>query len=303
MAVNLAMESPRSHWRLKILGDNHRARFFRERWQLLNPARLLSGSSTGSTTGVTAYLVVVPVNQRGTLVADLLTAGHPVIVEPPLTTTLQEALELFALAERHGAALRVIALRRTEPDYLAATMALAPGRIGSPVGIRWYAAEYAVWADAAAADYRRGETFALAAPPLFDQLAGLVTAEPRTVRAVAYPAEDGFAIEVTFTDGCQARLEIRRMARVALRTGWMIEGTTGSYHHGKLITTTADGELVDESITTEAFAIDPVQELETAGTLTSMSAEEQRRGLFSAGLYEAAARSLLTGQPVEWNSL
>lgn len=293
------MEFPQLDWRLKIVGDNHRARFFRERWQLLHPARLIDEASTG----VTAHLVVVPVDQRGTLVADLLRSGHPVIVEPPLAETMREARELFALSEHSGVPLRIIALRRTEPDYLAATAAFRSERIGTPIGIRWHAAEYAVWADVAAADYRRGETLALVGPPLFDQLGGLVTAGPRTVRATAYPAEDGFAVEVAFTDGCQARLEIRRMARAALRTGWMIEGTTGAYHHGKLITTTADGELVDESVITETLATDSVQELDRTTVLTRMTAAEQQRCLLAVGLYEATARSLSTGQPVDWNSL
>lgn len=294
MAFGITMQS---EWRLTIVGDGHRGRFYRERWQLLNPARLKDDSPAQ------VALITTPVTERGRFIADLLKAGHAVIVEPPLAPTIQEARALLALADSHQLALQVISLRRTESDYLAACAALATGRIGSPVAIRWQAAEYAVWADAAANDYRRGETFSITGPPLFDQLAGLVTAAPRTVQARNYPAEDGFAVELSFEDGCQARLEVRRMARAALRTGWMIEGTTGAYHHRKLFTTTADGELVDETVPFEPPALDPIQELEAMTTIAPMAPAEQERCLWSVRLYEAAMQSLQSGEPVDWNSL
>lgn len=293
MAFGITMQSG---WRLTIAGDGHRARFYRERWQLLNPARLIEDGPAE------VVLVTTPVAERGPFIADLLKAGHALIVEPPLAPTIQEARTLLELADRRRLALRVIGLRRMEPDYLAACAALTSGRVGSPVAIRWQAAEYAVWADAAAKDYCRGETFAMAGPPLFDQLAGLVTAAPRTVQARNYPAEDGFAVELSFEDGCQARLEVRRMARAALRTGWMIEGTSGAYHHRKLFTTTADGELVDENVLFEPPALDPIQELEAMTTIAPMTTVEQQRCLWLVQLYEAAALSLQTGEPIEWNS-
>lgn len=286
-----------SEWRLAIVGDNHRARFYRERWQLLHPARLVDDELAQ------VVLVTTPVVERGAFIADLITAGHAVIVEPPLAPTLQEARTLLQLADNRGVALRVIALRRTETDYLAACAALASDRVGPPVAIRWQAAEYSVWADTAAKEYRRGETFATTGPPLFDQLAGLMTAAPRTIQTRNYPVEDGFAVDITFENGCEARLEVRRMARAALRTGWMIEGTTGAYHHRKLFTTTSDGELVDENVPFETPPLDPIQELDAMLTIAAMTAAEQQRCLWSVRLYEAAARSLQTGAPVEWNSL
>lgn len=297
MTVNAPQAAARTDWRLVIIGDNHRARYFRERWQLVHPARLDDRSPPEVT------FVALPLDQRGTLVEELLAAGKTVLVEPPLAASIMEARALLECAAAHHAVIRVIGVRRTEADYQSASAALASGRIGMPIAIRWLAAEYAVWADTAAATYRRGETFSLTSPALFDQLAGWLTEAPHSVRAVGFPAEDGFAVDITFANGCHARIEVRRMARAMLRTGWMIEGTDGAYHHGKLITTTADGELVDEVVTVTNPIIDSVLELDAMPTVLPMSATEQQRALLCVGLYEAAARSLATGQPVAWDAL
>ena len=297
MTVNAPQAAAQLGWRLAIHGDHHRARYFRERWQLVNPSRL------DALTPPVVTLVALPVDQRGSLVAKLLTAGQAVLVEPPLAHSMTAARELLELAITHHAALRVVGLRRTEADYQAATAALASGRIGTPVAFRWQAAEYAVWADSAAATYRRGETFALAGPPLFDQLAGWLTEAPQMVRACEFPAEDGFAVDFAFASGCHARIEVRRMARATFRSGWMIEGTSGAYHHEKLITTTADGELVDEVVTVAAPHSDPVLELEAMSHVLPMSASDQQRAVLCVGLYEATARSLATGEPVAWDTL
>lgn len=297
MTVNAPLAAARPDWRLAIVGDNHRARYFRERWQLVDPARLDHPTPPDVT------FVAIPLDQRGTLVEELLAAGQSVLVEPPLAATVTAARELLTLAASHKASFRIIGLHRTEADYQAANTALASGRIGTPLAFRWHAAEYAVWADTAAATYRRGETFALAAPSLFDQLAGWMTETPSSVRANSFPAEDGFAVDVTFPNGSYARIEVRRMARAMLRTGWMIEGTNGAYHHGKLITTTADGELVDEVVTVTAPIIDPVLELDAMPAVLPMSPSEQHRALLCVGLYEAAERSLATGEPVAWDLL
>jgi predicted dehydrogenase len=297
--VGHTMETTQRGWRLAIVGEGHRRRYFQERWQLLNPARIV----TVTDKACNAVLIVAPLSTRGALVKEFLAAGLSVVVETPIAATLSETRELFALAESRQVALRMIALRQTESDYQAAQTAIASGRLGTLVSLRWQAAEYAVWAGDAAGEYRRGETLSVGSPPLFDQLTGLVTSTPRTIRGQSYAAEDGFAAEFTFEDGCEVRIELRRTARAGLRTGWIIEGTAGAYHHRKLITTTADGELVDEPVSFTPSDTDPVQELEAMESLLPMSAVEQHRCLQTAGLFEAVQRSIATGQPIEWASL
>ena len=319
------METVQPHWRLAIAGLGYRGHYFWERWRLLNPQRVVafadddvSGRQSVGATAIpvvslaelishpgdgTAVLVTVPLAQRGTLIADCLSARLSVLVEPPLATTLAEARRLFELAQFRGVAMRVIGLRRSEPDFLAANAAISTGRLGSITAFRWYTAEYAVWAGDAAAAYRRDETLSVAGPPIFDQLAGLTNAIPQTVFACAFPAEDGFSAEITFDDGSTARIELRRTARVAMRTGWMIEGDAGAYHHRRIITTTADGELVDEAVAQSIVSPDPLTELEAMDVLSPMTTKEERRCLMTAGLIEAVPRSIASGGPVRWDGL
>ena len=51
--------------------------------------------------------VAVPTEQHFHVARDLLTAGVSVLVEKPMTPTLDEARTLFAIARRSGAALQV----------------------------------------------------------------------------------------------------------------------------------------------------------------------------------------------------
>ncbi len=317
--VSIDMGMSRQSWRLAIAGLNLRGHFFRERWQLLNPGRVVAladdviNSSSmpvvrvseliNRPTNCTAVLVALPVWDRGSLIAELLSAGLSVLVEPPIATSRAEALALFELAHARDVALRVVALRRSEPDFHAAASALGTGRLGRLDALRWYAAEYAVWAGSTATQYRRSETLAVAGPPIFDQLAGLTTAEPHSVWAREFPAEDGFATDIAFQDGSTAYIELRRTARVGLRTGWIMEGAAGSYHQRRIITTTADGELVDESVTADNPSIDPLQELEAMDMLAPMSAAERSRSIVTAGLLESVRRSITTNASVAWDAL
>ncbi len=304
ITVDVDMETSQRSSRLAIAGLSHRGRYFEERWRLLRddaPGLLADGALPAHRE--TVVLLTGPLSERCAWATRLLTAGYPVVVEPPLAPTLAEAQGLLSLAKSRSVALRVIALRRIELDFLAACAALVTGRMGTPIALRWQAAEYAVWAGDGAAEYRHGETLSLSGPPLFDQLAGLTTVIPETIIGHAYPAEDGFAAEIVFADGSEARLELRRTARAALRTGWMIEGATGAYHQRKLITTTADGELVDETVPFEVPGRDPLQELAATSVLEPMSLAEQQRCLIAAGLFEAVQRSVASGKPVFWRDL
>lgn len=57
--------------------------------------------------GVDVVSVAVPTEQHYVVTRDLLEAGVAVLVEKPITPTLEEARQLFSLARRSGAALQV----------------------------------------------------------------------------------------------------------------------------------------------------------------------------------------------------
>jgi len=69
---------------------------------------------------VDAVSVVVPTDRHYAVARDFLEAGCDVLVEKPVTATIQEADELIALARRRGRILQVGHLERFNPAVLAA---------------------------------------------------------------------------------------------------------------------------------------------------------------------------------------
>ncbi len=69
---------------------------------------------------VDAVSVVTPTPHHRRVAGDLLEAGAHVLVEKPITVTVQEARELIDLAANHGRVLQVGHLERFNPAMLAA---------------------------------------------------------------------------------------------------------------------------------------------------------------------------------------
>jgi predicted dehydrogenase len=77
---------------------------------------------------VDAVVVATPTAAHAETAAPLLARGIAVLVEKPLTRTLEEADELIALSERHGATLAVGHSERFNPAVIAALPHIvAPG--------------------------------------------------------------------------------------------------------------------------------------------------------------------------------
>jgi len=68
---------------------------------------------------VDAVSVVVPTSDHFAVAGECLTHGIDVMIEKPMTATLEEADELIRLAERHGRVLQVGHLERFNPAVLA----------------------------------------------------------------------------------------------------------------------------------------------------------------------------------------
>lgn len=66
-----------------------------------------------------AASVAVPTSDHATVASELLSAGVDVLVEKPFTTTLQQADDLIALAQRHKRILQVGHLERFNPAVRA----------------------------------------------------------------------------------------------------------------------------------------------------------------------------------------
>jgi len=69
---------------------------------------------------VDAVSVVVPTDQHYRVAKDFLQNGSDVLIEKPMASTLQEADDLIATAEKHGRVLQVGLLERFNPAVLSA---------------------------------------------------------------------------------------------------------------------------------------------------------------------------------------
>ena len=67
----------------------------------------------------------------------------------------------------------------------------------------------------------------------------------------------GFMATIEFANGCIAHIDANPRSRLGDRTGWILEGTTGSYRNDKLYTVASDGEIVDEPVQRPSLSGDP----------------------------------------------
>lgn len=80
--------------------------------------------------GVDLVVIATPNTTHYALALQALQAGKHVVVEKPFTITVQEALDLVALAERNKLVLSVFQNRRWDNDFLTLQQLLASGRLG-----------------------------------------------------------------------------------------------------------------------------------------------------------------------------
>jgi len=77
---------------------------------------------------VTAVSVVTPVQSHFSLTKALLERGVDVLLEKPITSTLEQALILAQLAESSGRVLQIGHIERFNPTFIASTRALSQAR-------------------------------------------------------------------------------------------------------------------------------------------------------------------------------
>jgi predicted dehydrogenase len=80
--------------------------------------------------------VCTPTDVHSQVALAAVNAGKHVIVEKPITRTLEEADQLLAAAHAAGVQLHVAHVVRYFPEYSAARNAIAAGQIGEPAVIR-----------------------------------------------------------------------------------------------------------------------------------------------------------------------
>lgn len=188
------------------------------------------------------FLMDVP---SADFVSAALHSGKNIVLDRPWqfsSDVLQELDKQAATAERIATA---VSLRRWSADLLNAGGAIQSGRIGTLQRVRMSSCVQTLTTDAT--------NFRELCFHWVDQLLVLVDSTPRHVFSRGFGAsessnEDGFLAVIEFANGCTTQIEVQTQSRLSHRTGWMLEGSKGSFWNNRLFTTMSDGEIVDEPL-------------------------------------------------------
>ena len=185
-------------------------------------------------------VIATPNETHYPIARQCLAAGRDVVVDKPLTPTLEEALDLVKFAQERGRLLTVYQNRRYDGDFQAVQQLVASGRLGRLVRFESNYDRFRPQVKAGAWRERAGPGTGILfdlAPHLIDHalvLFGLpeaVNADIRIEREHAV-ADDSFDLTLHYADGLRALLRATMLAAVT-RPRFVLHGTGGAYvKHG-----------------------------------------------------------------------
>lgn len=181
-------------------------------------------------------VVATPNVTHAPIARACLEAGRDVVVDKPFATTLKEAEELVALAEKCGRLLTVYQNRRYDGDFQAIRQLVAEGTLGRIVRFETnydrFRPELKTGAWRERDEPGAGILFDLA-PHLIDHALVLfgvpeaVTADVRRERAAAV-VDDAFDVRLHYPGGMRAVLRSTMLA-AAQRPRFVLQGTAGAF--------------------------------------------------------------------------
>jgi scyllo-inositol 2-dehydrogenase (NADP+) len=181
-------------------------------------------------------VIATPNDSHYPIAQQCLAAGRDVVVDKPLTPTLEEALELVAFAQECGRLLTVYQNRRYDGDFQAVQQLVAGGKLGRLVRFESNYDRFRPQLKANAWRERSGPGTGILfdlAPHLIDHallLFGLpqaITADIRLERKHAV-ADDSFDLTLHYSGGLRAVLRATMLAAVT-RPRFILHGTGGAY--------------------------------------------------------------------------
>lgn len=264
--------SPSSHaapWRVGVLGLSHAGLFYLESLSLSADVRLVGAFDSNPQRRALAAGSGCPLSdQRDSLLSPtladalflvdgfseevakaVLLGGQHLVIDRPWSVSSDVLRSIGELAVKSDRTVTIASPGRWSANYVSAMTALQTGRLGSLHSVRLSSCEKRVPGETSAEGVLREFGYRL-----IDQLLVLVDSTPERVFAKLLSdgqpkQEHGFLAVIDFTNGCTAQIEIDTRSRLGFRTGWMIEGSTGSFRNDRLYTETNDGEIVDEPLT------------------------------------------------------
>jgi len=181
-------------------------------------------------------VIATPNDTHYAIARQCLAAGRDVVVDKPLTPTLEEALDLVTFAEQRGRLLTVYQNRRYDGDFQAVQQVVASGKLGRLVRFESNYDRFRPQLKANAWRERHGSGVGILfdlAPHLIDHallLFGLpqaITADVRMEREHAV-ADDSFDLTLHYPGGLSAVLQATMLAAVT-RPRFILHGTSGAY--------------------------------------------------------------------------
>jgi predicted dehydrogenase len=181
-------------------------------------------------------VIATPNDTHYSIARQCLAAGRDVVVDKPLTPTLEEARDLAKFAEQCGRLLTVYQNRRYDGDFQAVQQIVASGHLGRIVRFESNYDRFRPKLKANAWRERSGPGSGVLfdlAPHLIDHallLFGIpeaVTADIRVEREHAV-VDDSFDLILHYSGGLRATLRATMLAAVT-RPRFILHGTNGAY--------------------------------------------------------------------------
>jgi predicted dehydrogenase len=181
-------------------------------------------------------VIATPNDTHYSIARECLAAGRDVVVDKPLTPTLDEARDLVRFAQERGRLLTVYQNRRYDGDFQAVNRIAATGQLGRIVQFESNYDRFRPQLKANAWRERSGPGTGILfdlAPHLIDHalvLFGLpeaVTADIRIEREYGV-TDDSFDLTLHYNGGLRAVLRATMLAAVA-RPRFVLHGTRGTY--------------------------------------------------------------------------
>ncbi len=265
---NVSPSSLASPWRVGLLGLGQAGLFYLECLSLSPDIRLIGAFDSDPQRRALATGSGSPLcDQRDALLSPtladvvfliddfseerartVLQGGQHLVFDRPWSVSSDVLRSLGQLALNSKRTATIVSPGRSSANFISAMTALQTGRLGSLHSVRLSICEKRVPGETSANGVLREFGYRW-----IDQLIALVASTPERVYAQLSnhgvpKQESGFFALIDFSNGCRAHVEIDTRSRLGFRTGWMIEGSQGSFRNDRLYTETDDGEIVDEPL-------------------------------------------------------
>ncbi|MEI8019754.1 MAG: Gfo/Idh/MocA family oxidoreductase [Schlesneria sp.] len=319
-SFGLPSSSLATPWRVGVLGLGHAGLFYLERLSLSADIRLVGafdsdskrrGLATGSgcplfdrwdsmlSPNVADALFLVD-DFSEEVAKAVLHGGQHLVIDRPWSVSSKVLRSLGELAVNSNRTSTVASPGRWSANFVSATAARRTGRLGNLRSVRLSSCEKRVPGEMSEDGVLREFGYRW-----LDQLFVLVESNPERVYAKLLSdgepkQEYGFLAVIDFANGCTAQIEIDTRSRLGFRTGWMIEGSSGSYRNDRLYTEIDDGEIVDEPLihsndSNETFISELTKKWSGASTTLPTLADAAN----VVQVIEALERSAISGEVVQ----